>query len=236
MSKQERKYLMEKTLKSRKKAEAEKVKAPEGNINGADYSAPVEVEQHGESSRMAESRGTIGGGFAFDHPALTSEETNWAWDLNERHTELVSGSDEMMVDAPANEEDRSANPFPIVTYDSHVPSIPLREHQRLATQSPVPTETTDSFNVELDANQTFEYPSPTRDFSTGPYPIVLRGLPNAPHSSPGPSDLVAENLDPLPWSPAFPQSPVDRPSSPQIPIDPSLLEIDAERVQREMGL
>ncbi|MCJ1262426.1 hypothetical protein MMC22_002296 [Lobaria immixta] len=220
----------------RKKAEAEMMKAPEGNINGADYSAPVVVEQHGESSRMAESRGAIGGGFAFDDPALTSEETNWARDLNERHTELVSGSDEMMVDAPANQEDRSANPFPVVTYDSHVSSIPLREHQRLATPSPVPTETTDSFNDELDANQTFEYPSPTRDFSTAPYPIVLRGLPSAPHSSPGPSDLTAENLDPLPWSPAFPQSPVDHPSSPQIPIDPVLLEIDAERVQREMGL
>lgn len=107
-SKRERKSHMDKLSKRRKKAEAGRTKVLEGNINGTGYSAPVEVDQNGESSRMAGSRGAVGGGFVFDYPFLTSEETNWDWQ-NERRTELVSDSDEMMVDNCANEEDGSTN-------------------------------------------------------------------------------------------------------------------------------
>lgn len=63
---------MDKLSRRRKKAEAESTKTLEGNFNGADYSTPVEVEQLGESSRMAGSRDAVGSGFVFDYPISTS--------------------------------------------------------------------------------------------------------------------------------------------------------------------
>ncbi|MCJ1261823.1 hypothetical protein MMC22_001691 [Lobaria immixta] len=217
-----------------RRAEALQTKKQEGRINGAEYSASVEVEQHGESSRMAESRGSVGGGFFFDNPVFTFGETNGEWQ-DEPRTELVSDSDETIDDAPAN-EDRATNSFPVVTYGPHVPSIPLREHQRPTTPTPAPTETTNSFSDESDTPQTFEYPTPTRDFSIGPYPIVLRGLPTAARRSPSPPNQTATNFHPLPRNPPSFQFRVNRPAPPEIPIDPVLLEIDAERIRRERGL
>ncbi|MCJ1261111.1 hypothetical protein MMC22_000975 [Lobaria immixta] len=243
-------------------------------LTATDSSTPVAVEQHAESSAMAKSRGAIGGGFVSYEPVSTSAETNLDWQ-NEGRTELVSGSEEMMHYASANEEGRSTASLPDLTYgaqeidpvlaafnnlpgsvastsflarvarqrlhygdpadmmvasvptSSNVLSIPPQEHQQPATPSPTPTEMSDSFSVEENATPTYSYPSPPGAYHTVPYPIVLRGLLNAPHSSPAPSDQTGTNIDDLPSSPLPLQFPVDAPSSPQILIDPALLQLDA---------
>ncbi|MCJ1262482.1 hypothetical protein MMC22_002352 [Lobaria immixta] len=118
------------------KLQGRETKTLVGNFNGADYSTPVEVEQRGESSTMAGSRDVVGGGFVFDYPISTSEETKWNWQ-NERGTEL----------------NFPRISFSVVTYDSHVPSIPLRKHQRPTTLIPAPTETTDSASPQSPADR-----------------------------------------------------------------------------------
>lgn len=296
MTKNQRLNLMNQ-LSRRRRAEA---KAQGVNTNGAGSSAPVGVEQHAESSAMAESRGATGGGFVLYDPASISEETNLDWQ-NEGRTGLVSGSEEMMLDASANEEGRTTDSLPGLTYgaqeidpdavlaafnnlpgfvastpflarvarqrlhygdpadmmvaveapSSNVLSIPPQEHQQPATPSPAPTEMSDSSNAELNATPTYIYPSPPGTYNTGPYPIEHRRLPTAPHSSPAPANQTGTNIDALPRSPVPPQFPVDAPSSPQIPIDPVLLELDAlvfntvspvenvqeaEQILRDMGI
>ncbi|MCJ1262432.1 hypothetical protein MMC22_002302 [Lobaria immixta] len=231
-------------LSVRRKAAA---KAQGVNTTGANFSAPVAVGQHAESSAMAESRGAIGGGFVSYDPVSAAAETNSDWQ-NEGRTELVSGSEETMHDASTNEEGASTASLPDLIYgaqeidpvlaafnnipgsvptSSNVLSIPPHEHQLPATLSPTPTETSDSFRFEENATPTYSYPSPPGAYHTDPYPTVLRGLPNAPHSSPAPSDQRGTNIDAFRSSPIPLQFPVDAPSSPQIPIDPALLQLDA---------
>lgn len=82
--------------------------------NAAECRAYAGVEQHAESSRVAESRGSIENGFLLDFNDLVSNR-NTIWQ-NDRHMGFVGGFDETMADPPADGEGPSTNFFPDVTY------------------------------------------------------------------------------------------------------------------------
>ncbi|MCJ1267215.1 hypothetical protein MMC22_007100 [Lobaria immixta] len=98
-------------------AKAASAQAQESGTNIIGVSAYAPAEQIAESSTMGVSRGAIGGRFlpGFAHPFGQHSDLT-AILLSQGPTDLVSGSDETMVDVAANEADPSTNPFADVTY------------------------------------------------------------------------------------------------------------------------
>lgn len=116
MTRQQRKSWMNKRW-SRDSAVVNKTAVNE--TNAAECRAYAGVEQHAESSRVAESRGSVENGFLLDFNDLVSNSDqtnrNTMWQ-NDRHTGFVGGFDETMADPPADGEGLSTNLFPDVTY------------------------------------------------------------------------------------------------------------------------
>lgn len=141
MTKQERQKQVRSAWYAARKAKRETAKMSEGRTNDEAVSAHAEVEQMAESSTMGAARGAVGGEFFLPDPELPFSTSEWAVETEEPRnpfglseednilrssllaylqnvpsTEAVSGSDEMMVDAPANEQDPSMLAFPDITY------------------------------------------------------------------------------------------------------------------------
>lgn len=98
-----------------------------------------------------------------------------------------------------------------------------QEFQRSAAPSPTLSEQIAAFNAELAANPNSNSLGSLDDYFTEPPAIVL-GDPVTPIRS---NQTATDFLTPLPAHMAFPQFPVN-PSSPEIPIDPMLLQLDAQ--------
>lgn len=113
----------------------EAAKAQMSKTDSAEDSSHAGVEQQAESSAMGESRGVFSGGsFPVSDETFSisgeTEECRGAFSdgsrpdsdepfpnlRNQRRKKLVSSSDELMVDPPANEGDLSMNSFPDFTH------------------------------------------------------------------------------------------------------------------------
>lgn len=116
-----------------------KVKVLKGKTNGPSHSAPARIEQWAESSATGESRGAASGGFLSDadNPSSTLKATEEESFLrseaeislrNQQPTELVSGFDEPIVEAPA-----SGSPF------VHSFSYATQSVQEIDPSAPDPT-------------------------------------------------------------------------------------------------
>ena len=225
-----------------RKAKAERANAQEGRTNAGEISAHAGVEEMSESSTMGASGGTIGdsilpdSGNPFsipegaleieqsDDPSVTPEEeyilrTN----LNLRRVERVSDSDETMIDA-TNEEDSLTNAVPDVTFG------PQEDNTDASTStpwgSPTLSELIESAHADHDREEaTPDMPSYPYNYITGPDAMWLydfdQSYPVGPFNQTG-NLLTLAPLDQVP-----PQFPMHPPSSPQIPIDPVLLHMDA---------
>lgn len=247
MTKKQRKSQMS---KARYALLMEAAKAQTSKTDSVEDSSHAGVEQQAESSAMGESRGVFSGGSipVSDEPFPTSGETEESTGAfsggsrpdsdkppptlrNQRRTKLVSGSDELMFDAPANEGDLSINSSPGITHgpqESNLgasnealrygnpadtmdrvvatqPNVPSRpQYQQPAPPSPTLSEEIDSLNAVLDVTQTANFPSPP------PFSSFSPSL-----SNPAATDL----LPPWTWSLPSPQFPVHPPSLSLLPID-----------------
>lgn len=97
------------------------------------------------------------------------------------------------------------------------------EFQRFDAPSPTLTEQIEAFNAELAANPASNVPVSLHEYLTEPHTIAF-GDPVTPPRS---NQTATDFLTPLPAHTAAPQLTVN-PSSPEIPIDPVLLQLDAQ--------
>ena len=119
MNKNERKNMMK--TKWRNRPDAPKGKTPAATLAtsiAAQYKVLTGVEQLAECSRIIEKRDKVVDGdvLDFDDPFSKPEDRIFGnfWEL-QQSAGLVSGSDERIADAPADEEDSSTHSTPDVT-------------------------------------------------------------------------------------------------------------------------
>lgn len=330
LSKRERRNQMRRAwMASRKNAGAGSSKSQDGKTYGAkDGNAGAGFkQQQAESSRMGKRRGGVAGGGFFpdsNDPSSTPKETavtNESKDCssvteedrflrsnlgtvsrNSRPTDLGSGSDQSMEDAPADEEDPSTSSFPDVTHSpqeanpgavapatNEAPRFPVPnsfaarasqqilhyrptdtmlilvpppqpidsatpepEHHLPAIHSSTPTE----MIAEPDVPRTINVLSrpPAYDYVAIPRATALSDRPiTSLPMTPGPSYQTAATHPPtLPQDMFWHRFSPGHPPSPQIPIDPALLQMepptvpnafeptgnieDLERILRDIGV
>lgn len=280
MTKEERKKQIMSTWNAARKAKRESAQVSEGRTNAAAVSGHAGVEQMAESSTMGAARGAVGGEFFLPDPELPFSTSEWAVETEEPRnpfglseednilrssllaflqdapsTEAVSGSDEAMVDAPANEQDSSTLAFPDITYgpqEINPGALAPAFNEDLLYGSPadtilhsVPTQLNAPSSPRWEHRQ-LQTPSPTLEeliesanAITDAYEATLN-IPSPPgYYATGPDAMA---LSDLPASPPISPGPSNQTAaniltplplnmaSPQVPAYPSLPEITAETV------